>query len=377
MKYMGSKRAMLQNGLGKLVRQEAARKSRVVDLFTGSGSVAWFAAQQLEVPVLAVDLQLYASIVAGAVVARTEALSPMAVESEWFGVTRARLERSRVWSEARRLDSKSVNTATWAFQAKRLCSTVRGSGPMWRAYGGHYFSPSQAATLDVLFRSLPEEPLVRQTCHAALLIAASQCVASPGHTAQPFSSSRGAAPYLREAWQRNPLRYASLALRDLCRRRANKKGASYVSDATLFARKLKESDLVFVDPPYSGVHYSRFYHVLETLARGKCGPVDGVGRYPAPSERPTSDYSQKSTSMDALESLLETLAGRGCTCIVTFPNQVCSNGLSGESVSDCASEYFRIRERIVETRFSTLGGNNRNRNARQLTSELVLVLTPR
>ena len=55
MKYMGSKRAMLQNGLGDLLDREAAGAHRFVDLFAGSGSVAIHIARKFPIPVLAFD----------------------------------------------------------------------------------------------------------------------------------------------------------------------------------------------------------------------------------------------------------------------------------------------------------------------------------
>jgi adenine-specific DNA-methyltransferase len=63
---------------------------------------------------------------------------------------------------------------------------------------------------------------------------------------------------------------------------AQRPGTVKVADANQAARGLQESDLVFIDPPYSGVQYSRFYHVLETIADGGRGPVTEVGRYPTP-----------------------------------------------------------------------------------------------
>ena len=61
---------------------------------------------------------------------------------------------------------------------------------------------------------------------------------------------------------------------------ASKKGSAVVADANATAKTLKAGDIAFIDPPYSGVQYSRFYHVLETVAKGECGVVSGTGRYP-------------------------------------------------------------------------------------------------
>jgi adenine-specific DNA methylase len=70
MKYMGSKRSMLQNGLGELLKREINGAARFVDLFTGSASVAGHVAKNFDVPVLASDLQSYSVALANAIISR-------------------------------------------------------------------------------------------------------------------------------------------------------------------------------------------------------------------------------------------------------------------------------------------------------------------
>lgn len=378
MKYMGSKRVMLQNGLGDLLTSEAASASRVVDLFCGASSVAWFAATKLNKPVHAVDLQEYAAILAAAVVRRSEPLSPMKLEREWLGAAvRSRL-KFHGWKEASELDGRQLNTASWRSRAQELCrgGVATTKSVVFTKYGGHYFSPTQALSFDAMLHALPGKAGLRDACLAAVIIAASRCAASPGHTAQPFKATRSAARYLREAWLRDPFDYARQAVRELAPLHASQLGDAEVGDANVVANSLLADDLVFVDPPYSGVHYSRFYHVLETIARGTCGPVEGVGRYPPPSERPNSAYSRRDKSGDAMDQLLQTLADRGCRVIVTFPRDVCSNGLSGHDLEEMSRAYFKVARKCVKTRFSTLGGNSANRAARKVADELMLVLRP-
>jgi adenine-specific DNA methylase len=164
---------------------------------------------------------------------------------------------------------------------------------------------------------------------------------------------------------------------------AKKVGKATVGDANAMAKTLRATDLVFIDPPYSGVHYSRFYHVLETIAQGKCGEVSGIGRYPIPSLRPQSKYSASTSSHKALDELFELVAKRRAKAIVTFPVRACSNGLSGKVVREIADEHFRVRQRIIRSKFSSLGGTGKERNgkihrkARRGTNELILFLTPR
>jgi adenine-specific DNA methylase len=116
-----------------------------------------------------------------------------------------------------------------------------------------------------LRKTLPKGSAVRRAALAALIQAASQCIASPGHTAQPFQPTRSAKKFLLEAWSKDIVQATKRNLEEIAKVASRKKGAARKLDANATARKLKDTDLVFVDPPYSGVHYSRFYHVLESL----------------------------------------------------------------------------------------------------------------
>lgn len=378
MKYMGSKRAMLRNGLGVILQEESESANRIVDLMCGSASVSWFSAIQLKKHVVAFDLQEYATTMASAVLCRTQALSVDVLGRLWL--TKARRIRSSTseWKAAQILDSRNLGILLWQRKARELCDSTpsRMSNIIWNRYGGHYYSPTQAVSLDAMLRALPEQYDLRQVCLASLIMTASKCAASPGHTAQPFKATETAGRYLQEAWHRDPFVYAQQALETLCPLHAYIPGAAFVSDANNAAKDLTERDLVFIDPPYSGVHYSRFYHVLETIARGWCGPVNGVGRYPPATERPSSAYSMRGTSLTAIDDLLATLSSRGCKVVVTFPKGECSNGLSGEMLEGVARQYFNVKKRAVKTRFSTLGGNTNQRVARVISDELMLVLSP-
>jgi adenine-specific DNA-methyltransferase len=251
------------------------------------------------------------------------------------------------------------------------------------AYGGHYFSAKQATWIDALRGTLPTRGQSRQVALAALIRAASFCAASPGHTAQPFQPTKTARRFLREAWCKDIVQKTKHELDSLCSAKANKQGVAIKKDANLVAKKTRRTDLVFIDPPYSGVHYSRFYHVLETIACGKAGEVCGIGRYPHESKRPRSRYSLRSQSGAALDELLAIIAARGSRVILTFPDHKCSNGLSGSLVARIAARHFTIRKSSVASRFSSLGGTSGNRDneggrdARRDARELVLQLVPR
>jgi adenine-specific DNA-methyltransferase len=384
MKYMGSKRWMLGNGLGHLIRDELKTAKRFVDLFSGSASVARFAATSPgAVPVIACDIQQFSVVLAGAVIMRTAVFDPEPVWAAWHQRARQYLANNRKFTAS----GSSIPglrkgfTQDFVKQERQRCAA--DEQPITNAYGGFYFSRGQALWIDALRATLPEDTAQQSVALAALISAASTCSASPGHTAQPFSPSLGAKEFLHDAWCRDPLTQTKQTMVALAGSHAVRKGVALRQDANSYAKTLKKGDLVFLDPPYSGVHYSRFYHVLETIARGSCGPVDGTGRYPPAAERPRSPYSVVSEAPSAIEHLLMGIAEREAKAILTFPQRACSNGLSGPDVCDIASKYFRVKSTFKRSRFSTLGGtqdadgNGYGRRARQKTHELILTLTPR
>jgi adenine-specific DNA-methyltransferase len=377
-KYMGSKRAMLTNGLGEVLSSELPRASRFVDLFTGSGTVAWYAATHCDIEVLATDLQRFAVSLAASVVCREVVVESDRTLKEWMRRARTRVTEHPTYNDAARVQDDLAKGSL-----KQLVTESRGvcadpaCGPVQQAYGGFYFSPLQALWIDSLRATLPRTRSARIVAMAALIETGSRCAASPGHTAQPFQPNETAGPFLVGQWTRNAANTAwanYISIGSLVSRRA---GDARVADAVKLAHELRETDLVFVDPPYSSVQYSRFYHVLEMIACGESQIVEGVGRYPPLTARPQSKFSLKSESESALRTLLEAISGSRARVVVTFPAGKASNGLSGRQVAEIAAEFFHIVRATVTGRFSTLGGNRVTRAARQESQELILTLSPK
>jgi adenine-specific DNA methylase len=375
---MGSKRAMLTNGLGKAIDQEIADADRFIDLFLGTGEVASFVARKYPISVFGVDLQAYSVFLTEAVVARNCQLQWLDICERWIARARVSVERRvpPVLIATDRLTRRIVSKMrTWSEKQEFL--------PITKAYGGHYFSPYQSVWIDALRATLPKDEPSKTVAIAALIRASSQCVASPGHTAQPFQPTRTAVRFLKEAWIRDPVSRVVSLFGGISNQFALKTGAARIADAGEIAANLSPGDLAFLDPPYSGVQYSRFYHVLESIARGRCGEVEGIGRYPAPKRRPTSNFSLTTESEAALNQLLFLVSTSGAKAILTFPDHECSNGLSGELVRQIAKAHFRVKESRIKSKFSTLGGRGKGSNkvarrkARHDADELLLILHPR
>ena len=370
---MGSKRSMLLNGLGDVLADTAPTMARFVDLFSGSGAVAIHVATKYEIPVIASDLQQYSVVLAGAVLERQSELEWRETWGDWYESAKEIYSRHRPPTVERATKKAVDESREWSLRRRRL--------PITKAYGGHFYSPVQATWLDAFRATLPEEKPVRTVALAALLHVASRCAASPGHTAQPLQPSRTASPYIASAWAKDVPALTKEFFSSLCTVYAKRVGTTQATDANVAADDVRETDLVFIDPPYSGVQYSRFYHVLESVATGSPGKVSGSGRNPIPEMRPHSRYSIVTGAKSAFSELLAKLGTKGAKCIVTFPSHECSNGLSGDAVREIAREHFNVTEKLVHSRFSTLGGVDvkvgNGRAARHAAEELILTLRPK
>ncbi len=361
---------MLKNGLGELIETEIVKRKRFVDLFCGSAAVSWHVAERYPVEVTAVDIQEYGSILASAILGRNHPYSPNDVFNDWYHAAR------KFVAEVSPPDISEI-TIKNVDLARKWCKR-QPKGTLIYAYGGHYFSPLQATWIEGFRRNLPEPVDASSVALAALISASSQAAAAPGHTAQPFQPTTTARQFISSAWSKEISSLISKSIESLAPRHSKVIGKTVCQDANLFAATLNANDLVFIDPPYSDVQYSRFYHVLESIAKGSSGIVSGKGRYPSQEFRPRSKYSMKSGSKESIEDLLKILAAKKADAILTFPDHQCSNGLSGEYIESFARKHFEVFRKCISSTFSTLGGVSSSlagtRSARQSANELILLL---
>jgi adenine-specific DNA-methyltransferase len=385
MKYMGHKGKLLKV-LGDILIEESQHASRIADPFCGSGVVSWFLAKNTDKRLVSGDLQTFAVARAAAVVSRTSPLATEKILLTWLANAQAVIDQiACLFPSAHEALSPNWEDDTdipaTVERCRAFCSVVvppillriGGSFPMTRAYGGHYFSPRQAIQLDALRQTLPADASARRVALAALIEVASKCAASPGHTAQPFQPTPTAGKYVFEAWRRDVFELLHTAMEEISGNFARVKGSAETADCLATIQKLGAGDLVFADPPYSDVHYSRFYHVLETIARGEEVAVEGKGRYPAAIHRPVSEFSRKGQAMSAAQQLIGACIKKEVSLVLTFPTTGASNGLTTKDFVDLGRKRFSsIEVREVQSKFSTLGGQIHTRGGRKACAESIV-----
>lgn len=386
---MGHKGKMLPV-LGEILLEYGANSRQVADPFCGSAAVSWFLAENTDKIIVSGDIQSFAVARASSVIERTSAFDPQPMLSRWFERAKDTVNAiashfpNHLCSIEPNLTDPSIIKEVVS-QSRNFCHDVlpvvfcnfKGKWPISKAYGGYYYSPAQALIFDALRQTLPSKTHERKVALAALVEAVSRAAAAPGHTAQPFQPTESSAKYIIEAWLRDPWELIRSATHEIAARAARTVGKGIVGNFSKTISYLQEGDLVFADPPYSGVHYSRFYHALETIARGIEFSPEGRGRYPSIADRPSSAFSKKSEAKTAAKGLLQTCSDKKITLVLTFPTLGASNGLTAQDFIDSGKSLFsKVHSEEVLSDFSTLGGNKKHRQARQACNESILCFVP-
>jgi adenine-specific DNA-methyltransferase len=127
--------------------------------------------------------------------------------------------------------------------------------------------------------------------------------------------------------------------------------------------------IVYADPPYSKDHYSRYYHVLETLTRYDHPGAVGKGRYRP--DRFATPFSLKTRVEAAMDELCGAVAERGHTFILSYPSNGLLNAGCGVDPGDLLRDHFCRVDLSMRrpTSHSTLGA--RHGSARNSVSATV------
>jgi adenine-specific DNA-methyltransferase len=368
---------------------------RLVDLFGGMGSVAGAAAASGR-SVWVNDVQSYAQLATRCLITSLEwPLSPEAVRRLLLPAYRSNLAALReryageLTAERRMLRAGDVeqlrrlqhewrhagNDAAVAAEVKGL-RDGRGDGP-WRLavllFAWGYFGLRQAAELDSIRYAIDDaqaRALISEGCadwlRLAWLQTASRIASAPGHFAQFLrpTNSAGAGRILtarrRHAWD-------SL-LEDVAILRPYGDAAWRARNRVLGHDALKiwpELDalgvgpaIYYVDPPYTKDHYSRYYHVLETLTRYDYPDAVGIGRYRP--DRFRSTFAVKTEVLGSVRTVAREVAARDGVLLLSYPSSGLLTARLGIDPKALLAEYFGDVQLAItrHARHSTLGGRH-------------------
>lgn len=418
--YLGCK-AAFTDAIKSAIDAVAPNGGAVLDLFAGTGSVAHYLADGRAV--ITVDIQEYSRVLCSAAL-RTVNLSSNLTEEI---CDRVRQEETQIawsfepmiafeeWAIAEALNgklndlvdllespplieflvSKNLPKSPYFNSAVketmgRLATTDLGlseSTTVTRNFGGIYFSFKQALTLDAaLSVAHLAEDGVRDTLMAASLSTASSIVNTVGkHFAQPIQP-RNRAGIIKPGLAKNVFKdrssdaftfyriwlkkYSELPVRvaphqSVC--------MDYVEGLKLYG---PQCSVVYADPPYTRDHYSRFYHVLETMClrdnpevsrvvkRGLSTVSRGVYRQ----GRHQSPFSIRSAAPAAFEELFRSVRELQLPLVLSYSPHEFGDGTHPRVVSmahivELANKYY---SKVVVDAVEGVTHNQLNRSGLKL-----------
>lgn len=294
--YLGSKLRLTELICGLI---DELADGPVCDLFAGSGTVSLALSRSRDV--LAADIQEYSRVICTAI------LKPSPISDQDVTDLLQRAERRQRKAEAcleplLEYEQQAIDRSD--SQPELLCDLVEhgslisgeATGPLAKAmkatksrlehansslmatryFGGLYFSFQQAAFIDGILEEGEGEMYL-----AALLSTASEIVNSVGKQfAQPMRPRRKDGTiksHLIRSMCRDRCRDASSVFAGwlACYRSITQDRPHRVvrGDYRQVLAEQRDVAVIYADPPYTRDHYSRFYHVLETLCLRDCPDV--------------------------------------------------------------------------------------------------------
>lgn len=188
-------------------------------------------------------------------------------------------------------------------------------------YSGTYWSFQQCLYIDAIYRIAQHyrNTTVYELILSSLMFAMSYCSQSTGHFAQ-YRDVKDDKNF------KDILLYRIKSVVDLFvsklnqlldyDRSTNKKFESFTLSFEELLKKAEKNSIIYADPPYGNVHYSRFYHVLETLVKYDYPEIKFKGRYRQ--DRHQSPFCKKSEASSAFEKMFYLIKEKDSAMVLSY-----------------------------------------------------------
>jgi adenine-specific DNA methylase len=347
------------------VRKVTPKDAGVCDLFAGSGCVSYKLSRLF--PVVACDIQHYSKVICDALLQPgtlteetvkafiseikgsksllRDAFAPL-IELEEEAIRNEDLELltdivehgSLEVYNLEKTESKIAPVQNQVHEKLKKTGLMGKESLISRYYGGVYFSYSQAVQIDVIMDAIRHYPNTadKNVLLAALLSSTSDIACTVGkHFAQPIKA-RDSKGKIKKLVYNKAIKDKTVDVFALFEEWLNK----YISlPKGKYSNTILQGDYmeclkmltdnvrtVYADPPYTRDHYSRFYHVLETMAlddvpeismvkiHGSTHVSNGIYR----KDRHQSPFCIRSKAPKAFEEMFMAISASGRNLLLSY-----------------------------------------------------------
>ena len=309
LKYMGSKREILDFVTGA-VEALNVKSEWFCDLFAGTSVVG--ASLKGKYNIHTNDIQEYSSILSRTYLSNLKSNIPLSSlleikEKAYQLVNEFRTEYPDLMFDYQDIKEYKQIVALEKAQQELIKEEFNiGFHLFTKYYSGTYWSFEQCLLIDSLrcvaemYQGRPEYLAIM----SSLISAMSYVTQSTGHYAQyrnvtPENINDILIYRNRDLWIYFERKFKELILN--LNGSSTRRNKITTMDYLDCLRVIEEGTIVYADPPYQSVHYSRFYHALETLVKYDYPIVEYKGRYR--NDRHQSPFCKKTTVNKAFNAL--------------------------------------------------------------------------
>jgi len=355
-KYMGSKSKIMGFVLEGL--NEVYRGGAVCDLFAGSASISGAIGKQ--VPIHSNDIQVYSSVLADAYLnvykhpSFPESTRILKQAGEIVEGTKQKLNLHADYQNA--ISLEKFNELEKLQQDLINVEFSNDWHLFTKCYSGTWWSAEQCLWIDAI-REISEQYRESPCYHliiATLMYAMAYTSQGTGHYAQYRDANT-------ESSMKDILIYRRRSVADYFKRKYDSVAIGLPAVQPSFTHRITSMDFreclknfeggtIYADPPYCFVHYSRFYHALETLVlydypnlQVKGGKVV-KGRYRE--NRHQSPFCIRTQVKEAFRDLFEGVNQSQSNLVLSYSN---TGMITIDEIGELADEYFPGKEMEILT----------------------------
>lgn len=324
-RYMGNKSKLLDFIIPE-IENITPKGETVCDLMSGTGAVGY--ALKNNYRIISNDVQKYSECIANALIANNS----------------ENISSNAAVCDLQELYKKNLETKEYDF--------------FFKTYSDTYFSDKQCLDIDSARYAIEKNSFgAKKALYlTALMGAMCKVQSTPGHFAQfmPKEHKRIIPLRAMSVWDEFVLKCG-----DFLHITDNKKqNLVFCLDyKELLSNGLAaEAKTFYLDSPYSGEQYSRFYHILETLVKYDSPSVAHKAKYRC--DRFMSDFCYKGRVKEEFENIISYCQKNGSNLVISYSNKGVIS--CGELFELCKKYYPRAEAKTFGYSHSTQGkGSNK------------------
>lgn len=384
-KYMGSKRNILDFVVSTIEEVTQNENQRLYDIFGGSAVVS--GAFRNKKPVTCNDIQSYTSVLAGTYLNNynwelfpdniidiiTEQVEERVIRfSNKYEKLKFSYRENLTYEEIIELEKNQQNLLNQPFNGLDHLFA--------KNYSGTYWSYEQCVWIDAI-SSVARSDEFKDTflyniIMSSLMFAMAYTTQSTGHYAQYRDVTKSNLKDILLYRNKKILPLFTqkfLSLKEFYNGENNSEYNHQYSTGNYLniLKNLEPNSIVYADPPYQFVHYSRFYHALETLIKYDYPYVEHKGRYR--NDRHQSPFCIRTKVKKAFSNMFEPIFESNSTLVLSYSD---TGMISLDDLISLAKVYFKnyiISFKEIDYKHSTMG---RQKDKSRDVKEALLICQP-